>query len=115
DDHSTSGYAFSLVAGTGSDDNGSFQISGHNLSIKQGVGLNRPSFLVRVRLTDGPFTLEQPFELLVTSTLPVNHAPIFVAGSDPNVSDESGPQSFPAWAKSLSAGPGDGVQKLEFR
>jgi hypothetical protein len=74
-DRSTSGHVFSLVTGAGDADNNSFQVSGNSLSLKQGM-LIPPvgsTYSIRARLADGPFMLEQSFELLVTGNIVVNH------------------------------------------
>jgi VCBS repeat-containing protein len=45
---------------------------------------------------------------------PVNDPPSFVAGADVHVTDESGPQTIPAWAKSISPGPLEAAQTAHF-
>jgi CSLREA domain-containing protein len=118
DDRSPAGYAFDFVAGTGDSDNSLFVLSGSGLSLRQGTSLlpAGSSYLIRVRLTDGPFTLEESFEILVTSALAINHAPSFLKGADPQgITDESGLVSLPAWVTAISPGNGDSaLQTVEF-
>lgn len=54
----------------------------------------------------------QTFDITVTS---VNDAPSFVKGADQSVLEDSGAQSVPGWATSLSAGPAnEAAQALSF-
>lgn len=50
------------------------------------------------------------------STVFVNDPPGFVMGPDLEVAQDAGPQTFPAWARQISAGPADEAgQALDFR
>ena len=43
--------------------------------------------------------------MAVITVTPVNDVPSFTAGADQSVLEDAGPQSVPAWATDLSAGP----------
>jgi hypothetical protein len=50
------------------------------------------------------------------STIFTNDAPTFVAGSDIQIGNDAGPQSYTSWAKEISPGPADEAgQTLDFR
>ncbi len=62
-------YTFSLVAGAGGADNGSFQITGDALQVKQGVLLNhsaKSTLSLRVRATDGENSFTKVLSVQVT-------------------------------------------------
>jgi hypothetical protein len=44
----------------------------------------------------------------------VNQPPSFLAGGDESVNEDSGPQSFLGWARSISAGPNEANQAVNF-
>jgi hypothetical protein len=45
---------------------------------------------------------------------PVNDAPSFVKGANQSVNEDAGPQSVAGWATSISAGPNEGSQSVNF-
>ncbi|MFO0912639.1 MAG: cadherin domain-containing protein [Pirellulales bacterium] len=82
-------FTYSLVSGTGSEDNGSFQIAGDQLQAAVSFDFEaRSGYSVRVRSTDaGGLSTEQVFAVSVTD---VNEAPTLVALSNSSVA-ENGP------------------------
>ena len=72
-------YTFSLVAGTGDDDNASFIVVGEQLHVRQGIVLDyetKPSYSVRVRADDGLHTLEKVLTVSVTNLPEVQNVTI---------------------------------------
>ncbi|TDR24226.1 LamG-like jellyroll fold domain-containing protein [Flavobacterium cheniae] len=67
-------FTYSLVAGTGSTDNGAFNISGNNLRITASPDFEtKSSYAIRVRTTDqGSLTFEKQFTITINN---VNEAP----------------------------------------
>jgi outer membrane protein assembly factor BamB len=54
-------------------------------------------------------------QTFVITVLPVNDAPVFVKGPDHSVREDAGPQTVPAWATAISAGPTNEIsQALTF-
>jgi hypothetical protein len=54
--------------------------------------------------------------VVTVTVLPVDQAPSFVAGSDPSVREDAGPQTVSGWASQISAGPADeSGQALDFQ
>jgi hypothetical protein len=85
-------FTYTLVAGTGSDDNGDFQIAGNQLQTAHGLNFEpKPVRSIRVRSTDagGLFT-EKQFTITVTD---VNEQPTAIALSD-NKIGENRPAGF---------------------
>ena len=83
-------HVFSLVAGLGSDDNATFQISGNSLQVTSGTMLNhelKGSYTVRVRATDsGGLLIEKPFTITVTD---VNDQPTDVVLDNDTVAENT--------------------------
>jgi uncharacterized repeat protein (TIGR01451 family) len=56
-----------------------------------------------------------PAQLATITVRAVNDSPAFVKGADITVDEDSGPQSFAAWATGITSGPSEGgSQKLKF-
>ncbi len=53
----------------------------------------------------------QQFEIVIN---PVNDAPSFVKGADVTVQEDSPAVTLSGWATSISSGPGNGVQNIQF-
>jgi hypothetical protein len=67
---------------------------------------------VTVRLHDSGGSVDGGLDTSAAQTFsigtsPVNDPPSFTKGADQSTANDSGPQSFPAWAKNISAGPVD--------
>jgi hypothetical protein len=79
---------FTLVTGTGSDNNASFDISGGTLVTKASFNFEaKASYTVRVRVTDGgSLTREEAFTIAVTN---VNEVPTDIALSKTTVAENS--------------------------
>ena len=79
-------HSFSLVAGTGSADNGSFTIVGSSLQTNAVFNFEaKSSYSIRVRATDnGLLTFEKQFTISVTN---VNEAPTDIALSNSSVAE----------------------------
>ena len=107
-------HTFSLVAGTGDTDNGSFQISGSTLETSGPLDFEAGSTLsIRVQADDGNGgTFEEVFTVTV---IDVNDPPSFELPADPDqtVLEDAGPQTVAAFATSISAG-GEIGQTLTF-
>ncbi len=80
-------FSFSLVAGEGDTDNGQFQIDGDSLKAKSSFDFETKSvYSIRVQVSDGALTLEQPFTVKVSN---VNEAPTDISLSASTVNDNS--------------------------
>jgi hypothetical protein len=67
---------------------------------------------ISVTASDGTDTsAAQTFIIAITG---INDAPSFVKGSDQTVNEDSGAQSVPTWATSVSAGPNESGQVVSF-
>ncbi len=111
-------FTYSLVTGTGSDDNASFNISGNQLRVIAPLNFEtKPSYSVRVRSTDaGGQSFEKVFAISVTN---VNEAPTAATLLDTSVDDGSAsgtlvstlsnndPDANDTFTYSLVAGTGD--------
>lgn len=72
--------------------------------------------IITVTVKDGGSTNNTTTATFTVVVNPVNDAPSFRKGVDPNVVEDSGPQSVPGWASAISAGPADEAnQVLDFR
>jgi hypothetical protein len=80
---------FSLVSGTGSTDNASFNISGNSLRANANLNFEtKSSYSVRVRVTDsGSLTFEKAFTISVTN---VNEAPTDISITQNNIAENAG-------------------------
>ena len=81
-------FTYSLVTGTGSDDNASFTISGSQLLTGATFdAATKSSYTVRVRTTDqGGLYTEQAFTITITSAS-TNHAPTAIALSNATIAE----------------------------
>ena len=110
-------FAYVLVSGTGSIDNGSFTVSGNTLKTASGFNFEtKNSYTIRVKVTDaGGFALEQQFTINVTnaneaptslnlsnSSLPENQLTGTVVGTF----DTIDPDAIDSFTYSLVAGTG---------
>jgi hypothetical protein len=81
-------YSYSLVAGTGSTDNGSFNVSGSNLRENASFDFEaKSSYSVRIQVTDGANTFAKAFTVTVTD---VNEAPTDLSLSPSSIAENSG-------------------------
>jgi aryl-phospho-beta-D-glucosidase BglC (GH1 family) len=73
-------FAYTLVTGAGSTDNGSFNLSGNTLRATASLNVEvKSSYSIRIRVADqGALTYEKIFAI---SVLDVNEAPVFTSGS----------------------------------
>jgi hypothetical protein len=60
-------FTYSLVAGTGSTDNASFNISGANLRCNDPNALGAGTYSIRAQTSDGTDTFAKPFTILVVA------------------------------------------------
>ncbi|MGL2994952.1 MBG domain-containing protein [Flavobacterium sp. TSSA_36] len=74
-------FTYTLVAGTGSTDNASFNISGSNLRISASPDFEtKSSYSVRIRTTDqGSLTFEKAFTITINDLSDINQAPTDIA------------------------------------
>lgn len=81
-------FAYSLIAGVGSDDNASFTISGNALTINPVANFEaKNSYSVRIRVTDqGGLTFEKPITISVTN---LNETPTDVALSASSIAEHN--------------------------
>ncbi len=73
-DIDSASFTYSLISGTGDTDNGSFEIDGDKLRVKQGVELdfeNQSKYSVRIEVSDGDLTYEKEFQINVTNQLEI--------------------------------------------
>ena len=82
-------FTYSLVAGTGSTDNGAFNVAGNQLRANASFDFEtQNSFTVRVRSTDaGGLFFDEVFTITVTN---VNETPLLVSSGGPYVINEGG-------------------------
>ncbi|MFN9602516.1 MAG: tandem-95 repeat protein, partial [Planctomycetota bacterium] len=111
-------FAYSLVSGTGSTDNGSFNISGNSLRATSSFDFEtKSSYTIRVRSTDqGGLFSEKMFTITVTN---VNETPMDIALSSTSIPENAGanavvgtlsttdPDGGNTFAYSLVTGAGD--------
>ncbi len=64
-----------------------------------------------IHVSDGTDTTTVPFTLTIQG---VNDPPSFVLGSDIEVDEDAGPQTFSAWLQSISPGPFEPEQHVSF-
>ena len=85
-------HTYTLVAGTGSTDNGSFTITGASLQTNAVFNFEaKSSYSIRVRSTDGGgLTFEKVFTISVTN---VNEAPTDIALTQPRASPRTSPSA----------------------
>ncbi|MFD0672218.1 cadherin domain-containing protein [Cohnella sp. GCM10027633] len=90
DPNSSSTFTYSLVSGTGSDDNSSFNISGNALRATNAFDYEmKNSYSVRIRVTDNGtpgLTYEEAFTISVTD---VNEAPTDIALSSNSIAEDA--------------------------
>ena len=116
-------FTYTLVAGTGSTDNASFNISGSSLRITASPDFEtKSSYSVRVRTTDqGTLTYEKAFTITINN---VNETPVVTAAQSFNINENSvsgtvvgtvvatdpdAGTTFSGWAITVNANPdGDG-------
>lgn len=81
-------FAYALVSGDGSTDNGSFNISGDKLRLTGSADFEtKPSYSVRIKVTDiGGLSHEKKFTITVTN---VNEAPVVTASGGASVFTET--------------------------
>ncbi|RMF67187.1 MAG: hypothetical protein D6742_08175, partial [Cyanobacteria bacterium J069] len=97
DPNTSDTHSYTLVTGTGSADNASFEIVGNQLRLRVSPDFEtKNSYTIRVRTTDnGGLTFEQTFAITVRdlpeAPLPVNQAP-----TDVSLSNTSIPENVPA-------------------
>ncbi len=102
-------FTFSLVSGTGSTDNGSFNISGASLRANASFDFEtKASYSVRVQVSDGTFNYVEVFMITVTN---VNEAPTDIALSATSIAENSGAN---ATVGTLSATDPDAGTTLTF-
>ncbi|MGL3001882.1 beta strand repeat-containing protein, partial [Flavobacterium sp. RSSB_23] len=88
-------FTYTLVAGTGSTDNASFNISGSNLRITASPDFEtKSSYSIRIRTTDqGSLTFEKAFTITINDLSDINQAPtditLSAAAIDENVAANS--------------------------
>jgi VCBS repeat-containing protein len=83
-------YSYALVSGTGSTDNGSFNIAGSSLRENGSFDFEtKSSYSVRVQVTDGPNTFQKALTVTVTN---VNEAPTDISLTNNNI-DENKPSA----------------------
>ena len=82
-------FSYTLVAGTGSADNGSFTIAGSALKTAASfVYATKSSYSIRIRVTDqGGLTYEEAFTINVTAVAPTNHAPTDIAVTSTSIAE----------------------------
>ena len=81
-------FTYSLVSGAGSTDNAAFNISGTSLRANSSLDFEtKSSYSVRVRVSDGSLTYEEPFTVSVTN---VNEAPSDIALSSTSIAENAG-------------------------
>ena len=105
---------YSLVTGTGSTDNASFNISGSTLRANAGIDFEAGSTRsIRVRTTDaGGLFFENTFTITVNN---VNEVPSFVKGANQvHPYQTSTAQTVASWASSISDGDSTAAQALTF-
>ncbi|HEU5078885.1 MAG TPA: putative Ig domain-containing protein [Opitutaceae bacterium] len=98
---------FTLVSGTGSTDNASFNISGSTLRANNAGALSPGTYSVRVRTTDsgtGNLTFEKAFTITVTSS---NNAPTDIALSSSTISQSAGVNAVIGTLSATDADSGD--------
>jgi hypothetical protein len=116
-------FTYTLVAGTGSTDNASFNFSGSSLRITASPNFEtKSSYSVRVRTTDqGSLTYEKAFTITINN---VNETPVVTAAQSFNINENSvggtvvgtvvatdpdAGTTFSGWAITVNANPdGDG-------
>ena len=106
-------HTYTLVAGAGSTDNASFQISGSSLQTANALDFEtKSSYSVRVRSTDaGGLFFEKAFTITVTD---LNEAPTFTVGPNQTVNEDAGAQTVNSWATGISDGDTGNAQTLTF-
>lgn len=107
-------FTYTLVSGTGSDDNASFNINGASLRISSSPNFEvKNSYTVRVRSTDaGGLFYEKAFTITISN---VNEMPGFTKGADQLLPyATSAAQSVPGWATAIDDGDSTVVQGLTF-
>ncbi|WP_281239100.1 beta strand repeat-containing protein [Flavobacterium praedii] len=110
-------FTYTLVAGTGSTDNASFNISGGNLQITSSPDFEtKSSYSVRVSTSDGSLTFEKQFTITIND---VNETPTDIALSASSINENVvanstegtlssiDPDSGSSYTYSLVAGAGD--------
>ena len=81
DDALAGGLTYTLVTGSGADDNGAFSIIGTTLSINAAPDFEaKPSYNIRIQVADGALIYAEAFTIMVTN---LSEAPI-IANSIPN-------------------------------
>ena len=107
-------HTYTLVTGAGSTDNTSFQIVGNSLQTAAVLDFEtQSSYSIRIRSTDsgaGNLFFEKVFTITVTD---LNEAPVFIAGPNQIVNEDSGAQTVNPWATGIKDGDA-GNQALTF-
>ena len=81
-------FSYSLVSGTGSEDNSYFTISGDELKVAQALDTSKTSYAIRVRATDSfGVTFEKPIVINARST---NQAPTDISLSATSIAENTG-------------------------
>ncbi|WP_442507382.1 beta strand repeat-containing protein [Novipirellula sp. SH528] len=101
-------HTYSLVTGTGDDDNGSFTIDGNSLKTATTLDFStQSSYSVLVRSTDaGGLTFDQTFTITVTEVIP-NVAPTAIALSENSIAEDAVSDSTVGTLSSTDANDGD--------
>lgn len=104
---------FTLIAGTGDDDNDKFQAMGNLLLSKASFDFETQStFHILVQVTD---SANNTFPKALTITIgDVNEAPSFVSGGDVTKDEDAGAVTVSGWATSISDGDSLATQTLNF-